>query len=46
MADDGGDTAVWRMTRDGGPWLRMAADGPQAQVSFELVGKSAAPPTR
>ncbi|MFO1344023.1 OmpA family protein [Casimicrobium huifangae] len=32
------DTAVWRTARDGKDlWLRMSADGPQAQVSFELI---------
>ena len=30
--------AVWRLTRDGKEiWLRMNADAPQAQVSFELI---------
>lgn len=32
------DTVVWRLARDGKDlWLRMSADAPQAQVSFELV---------
>lgn len=32
------DVAVWRMQRGASDaWLRMSADAPQAQVSFELV---------
>lgn len=32
------DVAVWRLARDGREqWLRMSADAPQAQLSFELV---------
>ena len=36
--NDNKDAAVWRMAQGGKDlWLRMVADAPQAQVSFELV---------
>jgi len=35
---DNKDVAVWRTNREGRDlWLRMAADAPQAQVSFTLI---------
>lgn len=43
---EGKDTAVWRLARAGRDlWLRMSADAPQAQLSFQLieVGSAANP---